>query len=56
MLGGTPKSGQKCIIVFPKIFPHDMAKAYVMTYDDDKEISCTEVDEMTPTLGIEEDK
>jgi hypothetical protein len=33
-----------------------MAKAYVMPYDDDKEISPTEVDEMTPTAEIEEDK
>ncbi len=56
MLGGAPKAGQKCIIVFPKLCPHDMAKAYVMPYDDDKEISPTEVDEMTPTAEIEEDK
>jgi hypothetical protein len=33
-----------------------MAKAYVMAYDDNKEIPGTEVEKMTPTAGIEEDK
>jgi hypothetical protein len=56
VLGGTLKAGQQCIIVFPKLCPHDMAKAYVMPYDDNKEIPGTEADKLTPTAGIEEDK
>jgi hypothetical protein len=33
-----------------------MAKAYVMPYDDNKEIPGTEADKLTPSAGIEEDK
>ena len=33
-----------------------MAKAYVMPYDDHKEIQDTEIDKLTPTVGIDEDE
>jgi hypothetical protein len=33
-----------------------MAKAYVMPYDDNKEIQDTEIDKLTPTVGSDEDE
>ena len=46
-LEGRLKKGEPCIIVFPKLHPHNEAKAYVMPYDQPEEIFDSEDDEST---------
>jgi len=54
VLEGHLKPGEQCIIVFPKLHPHNEAKAYVMKYDYPEVVPDTEDDE--PTLvDVEED-
>ena len=54
VLEGHLKQGEPCIIVFPKLHPHNEAKAYVMPYDQPEEVPDSDDDEPTLT-DLEED-